>query len=794
MTNSNPTFSGFVDRAIIRSSPDGLSRLDIYGWLLSPDAKIKRLELWINPLERFPADQTERADVAQKISTVAHALYSGFFVSLPVDMIQTNYTVQFFAVLENGSEISSSFSIQPSNQHTLNSKSNSVSEFVFGSTESRNSFALQCQLKLKSLLISGTKLTFPKITSPVISVVIPLFNQPHLLLATLEALKAQSTSELEIIIVDNNSNSSTKELLTIIEGAKIIQNQSNMGFAIACNQGAQAANGEFLLFLNSDAIPLPGALEAALKIFKCNTRIGAVGAKLLRCDGKLQEAGAYVLPNGTTVALGRGASPWSDRYSKTSLVDYCSAAFLLTPKKLFMDIGQFDERFFPAYFEDVEYCSRLARIGFKTAMCAQSLVLHVERGSSESPDSADKLIEQNRSLYLSCVKQSKPLNQLTLPKEIKLTEQNILVIDDVEPDPAKGQGQGRSLLLLTSLCEICPNILFYPANQSWDTSKSKSATPWTTIKPHNNEGEFDFLRRTFLDVQLVIVSRPTHMEVVDSVLRSLPIIEKSPTIIYDAEALQSKRVILKHEILNETEFSDDEIVEVVSQELCLAVSADKISTVSPQEAQVFKDFGFNNVSVLGYGVSITPSDTPFAKRKGLLTVGPMHKPDTPNSDANRWFINNVLPWLAKLIENDPIVLHAVGENQLAEFDQMQSCEFRLLGHIRDLAPIYANHRVFVAPTRYSAGIPIKVIEAAAHGIPIVASPLVASQLGWKDEQELLIGYSAQDFAAKCAALHRNEALWQQLRDSALKRVQEQFSISNFKSSLRQILLYSSLHN
>ena len=54
--------------------------------------------------------------------------------------------------------------------------------------------------------------------------------------------------------------------------------------------------------------------------------------------------------------------------------------------------------------------------------------------------------------------------------------------------------------------------------------------------------------------------------------------------------------------------------------------------------------------------------------------------------------------------------------------------------VDDLTPLYEDARVFVAPTRYSAGISLKVIEAAARGVPIVCTPLVSRQLGWSQER------------------------------------------------------------
>jgi glycosyltransferase involved in cell wall biosynthesis len=90
--------------------------------------------------------------------------------------------------------------------------------------------------------------------------------------------------------------------------------------------------------------------------------------------------------------------------------------------------------------------------------------------------------------------------------------------------------------------------------------------------------------------------------------------------------------------------------------------------------------------------------------------------------------------------------------------------------------------LFVAPTRYSAGVPIKIYEAAAHGIPVVATPLLASQLAWTN-RELAIAETAEAFAAQVIETYTNDATWASLRDAALDRVRRECSLEVFEEKL-----------
>jgi glycosyltransferase involved in cell wall biosynthesis len=95
--------------------------------------------------------------------------------------------------------------------------------------------------------------------------------------------------------------------------------------------------------------------------------------------------------------------------------------------------------------------------------------------------------------------------------------------------------------------------------------------------------------------------------------------------------------------------------------------------------------------------------------------------------------------------------------------------------------------VFVAPTRYSAGISLKVIEAAARGVPIVCTPLVAAQLGWASGEELLTAEDPVGLAHAIGSLYANPETWLRLREAALKRVAREHSFPGFRSTLQRVL-------
>jgi glycosyltransferase involved in cell wall biosynthesis len=111
---------------------------------------------------------------------------------------------------------------------------------------------------------------------------------------------------------------------------------------------------------------------------------------------------------------------------------------------------------------------------------------------------------------------------------------------------------------------------------------------------------------------------------------------------------------------------------------------------------------------------------------------------------------------------------------------------RIVGHLLTLKDLYGRSRVFVAPTRYGAGIPHKVHEAAAHGLPVVATPLLARQLGWTC-QELAIAEDAVGFAQQCVETYTDSEKWTTLREAALERVRRECAPEGFEANVREIL-------
>ena len=242
---------------------------------------------------------------------------------------------------------------------------------------------------LTEILAQRIRLPFPSPVQPDVSIIVVLRNKAHLSVLGLCALLLGISERYELLIVDNGSSDETSELLSLVHSATTIRNNDNLGFGPAVVQAVSRASGEYLCFLNNDALLQQRALARSLALFSERPDTGGVGGKVLLADGKLQEAGCIVWRDGRALQYGRGQDPNLVQYSFRRPVDYCSGVFLVTPRRLFESLGGFDQRYAPAYYEDTDYCMKLWEMR-RPVLYEPRAVIHHYEGTSKLSEAAGR--------------------------------------------------------------------------------------------------------------------------------------------------------------------------------------------------------------------------------------------------------------------------------------------------------------------------------------------------------------------------------------------------------------------
>ena len=647
-----------------------------------------------------------------------------------------------------------------------------------------------CRAELADFVHTGEELRFPEDDEPIVSVLLVVHNRAELTLRCLRTLRQRLSIPFEVVIVDNDSTDATQILLERLCGVTVLPRDQNLGFLRACNLAAESARGTYLLFLNNDTQIQTGSVEAALETLSRDLSIGAVGGRLVFPDGRLQEAGSIIWNDGSCAGYGRNDWPDAPQYAYRRDVDYCSAAFLLTPAQTFRDLGGFDDQYQPAYYEDADYCVRLWKSNRRVVYEPRAVVQHVEFASSSSSTEATGMQLQRRAIFVAAhrewlASQQPPsaTPQALLKARERVHGQRILLIDDRVPHESGGFGDPRALAIVWSLVGLGHSVtMFLTAAEDEDWSRIYEELPRRVevLRGYLARDLRHYLHERADLFDIIIVSRSHNMKMLRAKLGEPRTWAPRARVIYDAEAITAMRDVQRRRLLGEN-IRDAEVKRLLSAELGLARGVDTVFAVSSEEARQFEAITPGRVHVVAHGLDVAPTTRPFHARSGVLFVGAFHEL-SPNADAVLWFLNQVWPTLRARLGNEAQFVVA-GPNPPPEVMAHAGDSVRVLGAVTDLRAFYDEARVFVAPTRFTSGIPIKVIHAAAHGVPAVVTSILARQLGWESGRELIATDAAQDFVAAVVALYRDENLWTQVRLAALGRVRDDYSMRALSMSI-----------
>jgi GT2 family glycosyltransferase len=651
------------------------------------------------------------------------------------------------------------------------------------------------EAELKAFLDFERKLIFPRSAEPNVSIIVVLYNQAPLTFRCLRSVAREVCTPYEMIVVDNGSTDATGRVLDRLEGAEIIWNTTNLFFSRAVRQGAELANAKYILLLNNDAILQEGAVEHALETIESAEDIGAVGGRILLSEKVLQEAGSIIWRDGTCQGYGRGDDPEKPEYIFQRDVDYCSGAFLLLRRDLFRRLDYFDESFVPAYYEETDLCMRLKKVGYRTVYDPRVRIFHREFGSVNR-DRAIALQEKHRVLFVDKHKQqldrrhlpAHPDNVLWARAQPPRTRKRVLVVDAKVPDPILGAGFPRAQQMVRVLHELGHFVTLYPLLYSKDAWKDVYSVLPLKVEVMLGYGvmrleEFLIERVNYYDK--IIVSRPDNMAVLRRILKRRPDLRGTSEVIYDVEALFAMRTIKRAEVLGKP-LSQQKCKKLLAKELELASFADQVVVVSENEANYYSAHGCQRLKVLGHSIEPQPTISLFHERRGFLFVGALDADISPNTDALLWFVDEILPIVRRKLGHE-VQLKVIGRNEALRTRKFARPGVRLLGRVPRLKGHYDQARVFIAPTRFAAGIPHKIHEAAAHGIPVVATSILADQLGWNAGDDLMVADDPHKFAEACAKLYTDERLWYSIREKALQRIGNECSPDHFRQKLAEIV-------
>jgi GT2 family glycosyltransferase/SAM-dependent methyltransferase len=643
-------------------------------------------------------------------------------------------------------------------------------------------------------------ISFPEYEDPKVSLIIPLYARADLTRACLDSIREHTAhASYEVIVVDDTADEDTKLLLEAVRGAKIIHNEENLGYIGSVNRAAVAARGQWLVIFNNDTEVTRGWLSAMLACAESAEDVGVVTPKFVYPDRRLNEAGAIVWRDGTGVNYGRGDVLDHFQYEYRRETDYGSAAALMVDAELWRQIGGFDERYLPMYYEDTDLCFEVRERGRRVMYEPEAVVVHVE-GATAGTDAQSghkRHQERNRSKFVAKWRDRLEAEHLrpALPNVRIAADRHrgphVLVIDFRVPTWNHDSGSLRMVSVIRSLLKLGARVTFMPDNFA-------PLQPYTRVLQRMGVevlyGALDVsaeLATIGPGLSTVILSRPHIASRWLDVVREFA---PAATVVYDTVDLHWLREARRdasdasqaasHEGRNGDHAPLGSKAQALREiELAMMRATDATFVVTDCErALVERDVPDANVLVLPNVHEVEPFVAPPEDRSGILFVGGFEHP--PNAGAAVRLVKEVMPVVWR--ELGEVRVTIVGSHPPPEVQALAGPQVDVTGWIEDLDPLLDGARLMVAPLRYGAGLKGKVTQALAAGLPVVTTSIGAE--GLDDPQErVLLANDSEGLAAHVVRAYQDDELWRGLSRAGQAFIAEHCSTEVVTERLRELL-------
>ncbi|WP_020400975.1 glycosyltransferase [Kordiimonas gwangyangensis] len=634
-------------------------------------------------------------------------------------------------------------------------------------------------------------LTFPHLDAPKVSVIVPVHNKFAVTYNCLAALLlAYNETVFELIVVDDGSSDETVKLADYAANVTIVRHEKAKGFVGACNAGAAAARGEFLVFLNNDTEVTYRWLDEVMFTFQHFDGVGLVGSKLIYADGMLQEAGGIIWAEGAGWNYGRFGNPHEPKYNYVRPVHYCSGAAITVSREAWEAAGGFAREFEPAYYEDTDLAFTLRAKGYKTLYNPLSVVVHFE-GISNGTEVASsglkrfQLINQPKfaAKHADALAGAPDVGEdADLYKDAGV-EKRVLFLDYQVPRTDYDAGSYAAIQEMRMMQALGYKVTFLPDNLAWlgkYVEQLQRIGVEVIYAPFYVSTE-EFLQERGAEFDAVFITR--YYVAQDNIAYVRKYAPQAKVLFNNADLhflREARAAVLS---------GDAEAIKAAKktrkEELAVMKKVDLLLSYNEVEHAVVLSHNFEKTRVAKtpWVVDTTKDIPAFDARSDIAFLGGYGHP--PNVEAMQYFVRNVMPLLRKAKAGVKLYIYGSGLNDTVR--ALEADDVVVVGHVDDVAEVYEKHRVFVAPLLSGAGIKGKVLAAMAHGIPTVLSRIAAEGTGVRHGYDCEIAGDAEEWAASVMRLYGDKDYWAEVSSRSQAFIEENYAFKLACKGMRDAL-------
>lgn len=609
------------------------------------------------------------------------------------------------------------------------------------------------------------EMRFPVDAEPLVSIVIPVYNDYRVTKNCLQSvLEHTADVPYEVILADDCSTDLTATINERVANINVVRGEENLRFLGNCNRAAAHARGKYILFLNNDTAVCANWLTPMVNLVEADESIGIVGPKLLFANGRLQEAGAIMWRDGSAWNFGRMDDPDKPEYNYVKETDYISGACLLIRAGLWQQLGGFDGRYAPAYYEDADIAFAARKSGFKVVYQPLSQIFHFE-GVSNGTDlnagvkqyqvqNQEKFREKWESELESFHFEN--AQHVAWARDRSRTRRSVLYIDHYVPHYDKDAGSRSTFMWVRQMLDMGYRVMFLGANyfpHKPYTETLQQMGVEVLVGEYMARNQDRWFQENAAYIDRIYVHRP---HVAEQFLGSLEKMSPRPPVIFFGHDLHYLRIERQYELIGEEALARS-ARKWRKREYAVFNQVDKVYYPSQLEVDEVSRHA-PSVNVTAIPLYILPECEPvayeFENTSDILFVGGFNHP--PNVDGICWFVEEVLP-LVRQTRPD-IKLHIVGSNPTDAVQELQCEQVVVYGYLPDeeLDALYSRIRQVVVPLRFGGGVKGKVIEAIQKNVPLITTAVGAEGIP-EAEAVMHIADTAEQFAEMVALIDQGDS-------------------------------------
>jgi len=570
----------------------------------------------------------------------------------------------------------------------------------------------------------------------------------------------------DVVVLDNGAQGGAAALLpSVVRNLRYVHLPGGGDLIGGRNELAAAARGALLGFLAPEVRVMPGWLDEIAGTFARDPAAAVVASRLVREDGLLQHAGLLVGDDGALRDPGHLAAAERPEHRFLRRVDAVAGLAFAVRRDLLLAEGGFSTLYGRFGHAVVDLCARLRRQGHPILYQPVAGALWVERGpGSGDGDAPDLSLPDEDTLRLR--ERVRHDGWPPGPASARFVG-HALVIDDDLPRPDRDAGSIATFEQMLLLRRLGWRVTFCPVHALTTDPLGADALARHGIElaaPPHFSSVTQYLQAEGERLDLVHVYRYSNAAMLLDRVRELAPAAKLVFATADLHFLREQR---RAELSGQAPAAAEREAEL----RCMRAADATIVTSDHERDLLLPEIDPAKLVLLRWITRPLPVPQGFAGRRDICFVGNFRHP--PNLDGVQWFLAEVFPLVRAVLPG--LRLKLAGSDMPPALRDLAADGVDVLGWVADLAGLFGQMRLSVAPLRFGAGFKGKVATSLAHGLPVVGSSISLEGTGLADGDGVAVADAPADFAAAIVRLHEDAALWQAQSARGLERVTALYS-------------------